>query len=179
VLRQTSTRETQKLMSTNAPYKVLFLCTGNSARSIMAEHILRMRGNRRFESYSAGSHPTGVVNPLALELLERYHIDTSQARSKSWDEYRGVKFNFVITVCDRAKETCPVWPGQPVIAHWGSPDPAATEGSHDARFKVFMDVASQITARINIFCAFRDEQLNEWNVRNIGEQFRMTPASSA
>lgn len=158
-------------MTTKARYKVLFLCTGNSARSIMAEHILRMRGGNRFESYSAGSHPTGVVNPLAIEILNQHHIDTRNARSKSWDEYRGLKFDFVITVCDRAKESCPVWPGQPIIAHWGSPDPAAVEGSRETKLKAFLDVASQITARINIFCAFRDEQLNEWNVRNVGEQF--------
>lgn len=166
-------------MSTKTPYKVLFLCTGNSARSIMAEHILRMRGNGRFESYSAGSHPTGTVNPIAIEVLQQHHIDTSQARSKSWDEYRGMKFDFVITVCDRAKETCPIWPGQPIIAHWGSPDPAAAEGDHKSKHKVFLDVASQITARINIFCAFRDAQLDQWNVRSVGEQFTITPAASA
>lgn len=166
-------------MSAKAPYKVLFLCTGNSARSILAEHILRTRGNGRFETYSAGSHPAGQVNPLAIEVLEKYLINASKARSKSWDEYRDVKFDFVITVCDRAKETCPIWPGQPVIAHWGSPDPAAAEGDHDAKFKVFLDVATQITARINIFCAFRDEQLNEWNVRSVGEQFAINPTASA
>jgi len=164
-------------MSAKAPYKVLFLCTGNSARSIMAEHILRMRGSGRFESYSAGSHPAGKVNPLALEILESHQIDTSQARSKSWDEYRDVKFDFVITVCDRAKETCPIWPGQPIVAHWGSPDPVTAEGSHSAKSKVFLDIFTQITARINIFCAFRDAQVEEWNVRNVGEQFTITPAS--
>lgn len=169
-------------MNTKNPYKVLFLCTGNSARSILAEHLLRQRGRGRFESYSAGSHPTGTVNPLAITVLQQHHIDTSKARSKSWDEYRGIKFDFVITVCDRAKETCPVWPGQPVIAHWGSPDPAAVEGDERTRFKAFLDVASQLSARINIFCAFRDEQLDEWNVRNIGEQFKTLgslPATTA
>lgn len=164
-------------MTPRKTYKVLFLCTGNSARSIMAEHILRMRGNGRFECYSAGSNPTGVVNPIALEVLQQHHIDTSNARSKSWDEYRDVKFDFVITVCDRAKETCPIWPGQPVIAHWGSPDPATVEGDHTTRYKAFLDVASQITARINIFCAFREEQLDEWNVRSIGDQFTTITAS--
>lgn len=161
-------------MSTNtkAPYKVLFLCTGNSARSILAEHILRARSRGRFEVFSAGSHPAGAVNPFALEVLEEHHIDTSAARSKSWDEFRGIAFDFVITVCDKAKESCPVWPGQPIIAHWGSPDPAATEGDDAAKRKVFRDAASQITARINIFCAFRDEQLDAWNVRRIGEQFK-------
>lgn len=166
-------------MSTKAPYKVLFLCTGNSARSIMAEHILRQRGHGRFESYSAGSHPAGTVNPLAIAVLQQHHIDTSKARSKSWDEYRDIEFDFVITVCDRAKETCPVWPGQPVIAHWGSPDPAAVEGDERTRLKAFLDVASQISARINIFCAFRDEQLDEWNVRRVGEQFQTLGSQSA
>lgn len=158
-------------MSTKAPYKVLFLCTGNSARSILAEHILRQRGQGRFESYSAGSHPAGAVNPYAVEVLQQHHIDTSRARSKSWDEYQGVKFDFVITVCDRAKETCPIWPGQPILAHWGSPDPAAVEGDDRTKRKAFLDVASQISARINIFCAFRDEQLDEWTVHDIGNQF--------
>lgn len=150
------------------PYKVLFLCTGNSARSILAEHILRARGNGRFETYSAGSHPAGRVHPLALEILQQHHLDTSHARSKSWDEYRHVPFHFVITVCDRAKESCPVWPGQPIMAHWGSPDPAAAEGSDAMKRKAFRDVFSQIAARITIFCAFRDDQLNEWNVRQVG-----------
>ncbi|BET67357.1 arsenate reductase ArsC [Opitutales bacterium ASA1] len=165
-------------MSTKIPYKVLFLCTGNSARSILAEHILRARSRGRFEVFSAGSHPAGAVNPFALQVLQEQRIDTSGARSKSWDELRGIAFDFVITVCDKAKETCPVWPGQPVIAHWGSPDPAAAEGDDEAKLRVFRDVANQIAARINIFCAFRDEQLDEWNVRRIGEQFT-TPGSSA
>lgn len=164
-------------MSTKSPYKVLFLCTGNSARSILAEHILRARSRGRFETYSAGSHPAGAVNPFALEVLNEQKIDTSGARSKSWDELRGIPFDFVITVCDKAKETCPLWPGQPVIAHWGSPDPAAAEGDHEAKRRIFRDVANQIAARINIFCAFRDEQLDEWNVRRIGEQFT-TPGAS-
>ncbi|MFH1499728.1 MAG: arsenate reductase ArsC [Verrucomicrobiota bacterium] len=164
-------------MSTKSPYKVLFLCTGNSARSILAEHILRARSRGRFETYSAGSHPAGAVNPFALEVLNEQKIDTSGARSKSWDELRGIPFDFVITVCDKAKETCPLWPGQPVIAHWGSPDPAAAEGDHEAKLRIFRDVANQIAARINIFCAFRDEQLDEWNVRRIGEQFT-TPGAS-
>lgn len=164
-------------MSTKNPYKVLFLCTGNSARSILAEHILRARSRGRFETYSAGSHPAGAVNPFALEVLNEQKIDTTGARSKSWDELRGISFDFVITVCDKAKETCPIWPGQPVIAHWGSPDPAAVEGDREAKLRVFRNVASQIAARINIFCAFRDEQLDEWNVRGIGEQFT-TPGAS-
>lgn len=103
----------------------------------------------------------------------------NSARRKSWDDDRSVKFDFVIAVGDRAKESCPVWSGQPIIAHWGSPDPAATTGSHEAKYKVFRDVARQITARINIFCAFRDAPLDEWNVRSVGEQFTMNPAGPA
>lgn len=167
-------------MSTKSPYKVLFLCTGNSARSIIAEHVLRVRGQGRFESYSAGSNPAGKVNPYAVEVLEKYFtIDASKARSKSWEEYRDVKFDFVITVCDKAKESCPIWPGQPVIAHWGSPDPVTFVGDHDRTLKHFADVASQINSRIGIFTAFRDEQLTEWAVRGIGDQFKLAPAPTA
>lgn len=166
-------------MSTHSPYQVLFLCTGNSARSIMAEHLLRHLGRGRFESYSAGSHPTGVVNPYALAVLEQHHIDTRHARSKSWDEFRGKRFDFVITVCDRAKESCPVWPGQPVQAHWGSPDPAAVTGDERTKQRAFLNVASQISARIGLFCAFRDEQLDAWHVRQIGEQFTNPDTSSS
>ncbi|MDX2185751.1 MAG: arsenate reductase ArsC [Opitutaceae bacterium] len=161
----------------STPYKVLFLCTGNSARSIMAEHILRARGAGRFETFSAGSHPAGRVNPFALEILQQHQIATDGARSKSWDEYRGVKFDFVITVCDHAKESCPVWPGQPVIAHWGSPDPAAVEGTDEIKRRMFLNVFSQIASRISIFCAFRDDQLDEWNVRTVGTQFPFETSS--
>lgn len=164
-------------MTTQKPYQVLFLCTGNSARSIMAEHILRMRGAGRFEVCSAGSHPTGTVNPLAVEVLNQHHIDTTGARSKSWDEFLGKRFDFVITVCDRAKESCPVWPGQPLIAHWGSPDPAEVVGDLEVRRRAFLNVFSQIAARISIFCAFTDAQLNEWNVRDVGTRFPMPIAS--
>jgi arsenate reductase (thioredoxin) len=164
-------------MSTRAPYKVLFLCTGNSARSVIAEYLLRARGMGRFESYSAGSKPAGKVNSYTIEVLSRhFNIDATQARSKSWEEYRDVKFDFVVTVCDKAKESCPIWPGQPVIAHWGSPDPAAFVGDHDKTLKHFLDVASQINSRIGIFTAFRDDQLNEWSVRGIGDQFKLPPA---
>ena len=176
MLRQTATDETE-VMSTRAPYKVLFLCTGNSARSIVAEYLLRARGAKRFESYSAGAKPTGKVNPYAIEALAKhYNLDASQARSKSWEEYRDVKFDFLITLCDKAKESCPIWPGQPVIAHWGSPDPAAFVGDHDKTLKHFLDVASQINSRIGIFTAFRDDQLNEWSIRSVGDQFQLPSA---
>ncbi|HET7536497.1 MAG TPA: arsenate reductase ArsC [Candidatus Didemnitutus sp.] len=156
------------------PYKILVLCTGNSARSVIGEYLLRVKGKGRFEVHSAGAKPTGKVNPLALWVLrEHYGIDASDARSKSWDEFKQVKFDFVITVCDNAKESCPIWPGQPVVAHWGSPDPAGAEGTEDQKKQCFVQVASQIARRVDLFCAFRDEQLNEWNVRNVGEQFSM------
>jgi arsenate reductase (thioredoxin) len=165
-------------MKTKQPYKVLFLCTGNSARSIMAECILRTRGHGRFESYSAGSFPAGKVNPLALQILESLRADTKGVRSKSWEEFRDVSFDFVITVCDKARESCPVWPGQPIIAHWGSPDPAAFEGTHEEKLRFFLNVATQIAARIGIFTAFRDEQLDAWHVGRIGEEHQL-PTSAA
>jgi len=147
-------------MSTRKPFKVLILCTGNSARSIFGEYLLRALGRGRFETFSAGSHPTGRVNPLALRVLkERYGLDANDARSKSWDEFRDVKFDFVITVCDRARESCPLWPGQPVVGHWGSPDPAAVAGSDEVKYRAFVTVASEIARRVELFCAFSDEQL--------------------
>ena len=159
---------------TARPYKVLILCTGNSARSIMGEYLLRLKGKGRFEAYSAGSRPTGTVNPLALWVLkDRYDIDANDARSKSWDEFRDVRFDFVITVCDSARESCPVWPGSPVIAHWGSPDPADFAGTEKERKWLFVQVASQIARRIELFCALPDAQLDQLRVREIGEQARI------
>jgi arsenate reductase len=152
-------------------YRILVLCTGNSARSIIAEHLFRLKGAGRFEAQSAGAAPTGTVNPLALWVLrDRYGIDAGDARSKSWDEFRDVKFDFVITVCDHAREACPVWPGQPVLAHWGSPDPAAFEGTEDARKWRFVQVASQIARRIDLLCSLPDSQLSRLQVELIGAQ---------
>lgn len=159
---------------TQHPYKVLILCTGNSARSIIAEYLLRQKGKGRFEAYSAGAKPSGTVNPFALWVLkDKYDIDASGARSKSWDEYRDVKFDFVITVCDHAKETCPVWPGHPVLAHWGSPDPAAFEGPEKEKRWLFVQVASQIARRIELFCALPDSQLQMLQVKGIGDQAKI------
>ena len=163
-------------MTTNSPRKVLILCTGNSARSVLGEYLLRAKGKGRFEVHSAGSHPTGRVNPLAIRTLkEKYGLDATSARSKSWDEFKGVKFDFVITVCDNAKEACPVWPGQPMIAHWGSPDPAGIEGTEEVKYRSFVDVASQIARRVDLFCAFTDAQLlDAVAVRGVGDQFKLT-----
>ncbi len=147
-------------MTSRPPFKVLILCTGNSARSIFGEYLLRAKGAGRFETSSAGSHPTGRVNPLAVRVLqERYGLDAGGARSKSWDEFKGVNFDFVITVCDRARESCPIWPGQPVVGHWGSPDPAAVQGTEAEKYRAFVDVASQIARRVELFCAFPDDKL--------------------
>jgi len=155
-------------MTARPPFKVLILCTGNSARSIIGEHLLRARGRGRFEVFSAGAHPTGRVNPLALRVLrERYGLDAGDARSKAWDEFKDVKFDFVITVCDRARESCPVWPGQPVVGHWGSPDPAAVEGPEDVRYRAFITVASEIARRTDLFCAFTDAQLAAFRVADL------------
>jgi arsenate reductase len=166
-------------MSTQ-PFKVLILCTGNSARSIIAEYLLRLKGKGRFEVYSAGSHPTGRVNPLALWVLEdRYGIDATGARSKSWDEFGDLRFDFVITVCDNAREACPVFPGSPVVAHFGSPDPAAAGGTEEQRKWLFVQVASQISARLDLFCALPDRQLEPLAVRAIGEKFKMASAPVA
>ena len=133
-------------------FRVLFLCTGNSARSILAEYFLRRLDPARFEAFSAGALPKGRVNPHVLEILgDAYHIDASGARSKSWEEFRGMPFDFVITVCDRARESCPVWPGQPIVAHWGSDDPDAVEGDDEAKRQAVKNVAMEIYRRLGLF----------------------------
>ncbi|HEY0763168.1 MAG TPA: arsenate reductase ArsC [Pyrinomonadaceae bacterium] len=143
------------------PYKLLFLCTGNSARSIFGEYLLRRLGGERFAVYSAGAFPTGTVNPWAIKVLKDcFHIDASDARSKSAEELKGVEFDFVITVCDNARETCPVWPGQPIVAHWSSPDPAAVEGSDEEKYRAFKEVAFQINRRLQLFTALPLEKLD-------------------
>ena len=157
------------------PLKVLILCTGNSARSILAEYLLREKGRGRFATFSAGSHPTGRVNPLAVRVLrENYGLDASAARSKSADEFRGVKLDLVITVCDHAKEACPVWPGVPVLAHWGSPDPAAAEGTDEQKYRAFVQVASQIARRAELLCALPEAKLlDAAAVRAIGDDAKV------
>jgi arsenate reductase len=165
---------------TNRKLEVLFLCTGNSARSILAEAITNNLSvsNGRFHAHSAGSHPKGQVNPLALELLRQTHIGTSGLRSKSWDEFAkpgAPSMDFVITVCDQAAgEQCPFWPGQPVTAHWGMPDPAAVEGTDDQKRRAFSDTANMLRRRIELLANLPFEKLDrlalQTQVRNIGKQ---------
>jgi len=158
------------------PHTVLFLCTGNSARSILAEAYLNHRAGARFTAYSAGSHPTGRVNPLAIELLERCAIPVSGLRSKSWDEFAvagAPPLDFVFTVCDDAAgEVCPVWPGQPVTAHWGVPDPAAVEGTREERMRAVERAFRMLERRINLFTSLPIESLDRMalgeRVREIG-----------
>jgi arsenate reductase len=137
------------------PYNVLFLCTGNSARSIIAEAIMQREGRGKFVGYSAGSQPRGEIHPFTADLLTRMNFDPSQFRSKSWQEFASddaPKLDFVFTVCDNAaNETCPVWPGQPMSAHWGVPDPAAAEGTDAEKRLAFADTYRMLTQRISIF----------------------------
>jgi len=137
------------------PFNVLFLCTGNSARSVLAESILNARGQGRFTAYSAGSHPAGRVNPFAIELLARMKLSTDGLRSKSWDEFArpgAPPLDFVFTVCDNAAgEACPYWPGQPMTAHWGVPDPAAVQGTDVQKTEAFRDAFRILDRRISTF----------------------------
>jgi protein-tyrosine-phosphatase len=146
-------------------FNVLFLCTGNSARSIMAEAILNREGRARFRAFSAGSFPKGEVNRHALALLRRLNYDTSFARSKSWDEFgdpQAPKMDFVFTVCDQAaRETCPVWPGQPMTAHWGVPDPALAGGSDAEKELAFAEAYRMLSNRISVFASVPFERLDK------------------
>ena len=143
---------------------VLFLCTGNSARSILAEAYLNSAGKGRFTAHSAGSHPAGKVNPFALELLEKNRLPTAGLRSKNWDEFAragAAKLDFVFTVCDNAAgETCPVWPGQPITAHWGVADPAAVQGTDVEKRKAFLRAFTELSARINLLLALPVDKLD-------------------
>ncbi|RUM96817.1 arsenate reductase ArsC [Pseudaminobacter arsenicus] len=158
-------------------YNVLFLCTGNSARSILAEAILRQLGAGRFQAYSAGSQPKGEVHPFALELLSNLTHDTAFARSKSWDEFAGrdaPKMDFVFTVCDNAaNESCPVWPGQPMTAHWGVPDPAAAEGTDAEKHLAFAEAYRQLSNRLSAFLSLPlasiDRMSLQTKLREIGQ----------
>jgi protein-tyrosine-phosphatase len=145
-------------------FNVLFLCTGNSARSIMAEALLNFWGRGRFQAFSAGSHPKSAVHPLALDVLRRNRVPSDNLRSKSWDEFAtpdAPPLDFVFTVCDRAaEEICPVWPGQPMTAHWGIHDPAAVEGTNEAQSRAFNIAFRELDARLKIFTSLRLEMLD-------------------
>ena len=149
----------------NVPFNVLFLCTGNSARSIIAEAVLQREGARNFRSFSAGSQPKGQVHPFALDLLRKMNFDVSTFRSKSWSEFTGrdaPNLDFVLTLCDdAAAEACPVWPGQPMTAHWGLPDPAVATGNEAEQHLAFADAYRMLTNRISIFVNLPIESLDK------------------
>lgn len=150
-------------------YNVLFLCTGNSARSVMAEAILNQKGKPHFAAYSAGSHPTGRVNPHALKQLEAARLPTTGLRSKSWDEFAkpgAPHLDFVFTVCDNAaREVCPIWPGQPMTAHWGVSDPAAASGGKEKIERAFRDAFVVLDRRISLFLALPLSSLDKLAIR--------------
>jgi len=158
-------------------YEILVLCTGNSARSILAEALLNQRGAGRFRAYSAGSHPTGRVNPFAIATLQRFGLPTEGLRSKSWNEFAGPgspRLDFIFTVCDNAAgEVCPLWPGQPITAHWGVPDPAAVEGTDEWKLQAFEDTFRILERRVSRFVDLPLSSLDTRDLvrmlRNIGE----------
>ncbi len=158
-------------------YNVLFVCTGNSARSIIAEGLLNQLGHPRFHAYSAGSHPKGEPHPLALKTLAAHRIPTDGFRSKSWEEFEqpgAPELHFVITVCDQAAgEVCPVWPGQPMSAHWGMPDPAAVQGDDEAREQAFRDAFVTMKRRIELMLALPmtslDRMAIQKEIKGIGQ----------
>lgn len=160
----------------NKTYNILVLCTGNSARSIIAEALINTLGKGRFHAYSAGSYPAGTVNPFAVEQIAALDYPLDKLRSKSWDEFAtpdAPKMDFVITVCDRAAgEVCPVWPGQPITAHWGFEDPAAVEGSDEVKRRAFASIYRQIMNRVRVFISLPLDKLDRLAVKremdNIG-----------
>ncbi len=161
-------------------FKILFLCTGNSARSILAEALMTRLAPERFEAFSAGSDPRPAPHPLALRVLEEeFQLNVASARSKSWEEFEDVNFDFVVTLCDSAREVCPVWPGRPILAHWGSPDPAAVPGSEAERVDAFWQVARQIQRRLELLTALPfaklDELRLELETRAIGDRECLDP----
>jgi arsenate reductase len=167
-----------QMLTSESHYNVLFLCTGNSARSIMAEAILNFKGKPRFTAYSAGSHPSGQVRPEALKRLESARIPIAALRSKSWEEFSkpdAPKLDFVFTVCDNAaKEICPIWPGQPMTAHWGAPDPAAVKGSEQEVERAFREAFTILDRRISLFLSLPLQSIDRLalkkEIERIGER---------
>lgn len=161
-------------MTERKPYNVLFICTGNSARSIIAETLIEHWGKDRFRGYSAGSFPKGRVHPLAIELLGRLHLPTTGLRSKSWDEFArpgAPAMDFVFTVCDQAAgEICPVWPGNPVTAHWGVPDPAAAKATEEQCRRAFRDAYLRLETRIKLFVALPVDKLDRMALKRQVEE---------
>ncbi|MQA65064.1 MAG: arsenate reductase ArsC [Alphaproteobacteria bacterium] len=164
-------------------FNVLFLCTGNSARSVMAESILNREGLGRFQAYSAGSHPAGRLNPYTVDLLRRNNYPVEQLRSKDWEEFArpgAPELDFVFTVCDKAAgEVCPVWPGQPMTAHWGFPDPATFEGSEAETRAIFAEVFRQIYTRITLFIALPMQSLDRLSLQKRLDDLGKAPAPTA
>jgi protein-tyrosine-phosphatase len=162
------------------PYNVLFLCTGNSARSILAEALMNQWGQGKFRGFSAGSHPKGAVHPITLQLLERMNLPTEGLRSKSWDEFAtpgATPLDFVFTVCDNAAgEVCPYWPGQPMTAHWGVPDPAAVEGSDKEKWLAFREAFRALDNRIKIFTSLPFAQLDRIKLQERLDAIGTTPS---
>lgn len=163
------------------PYNVLFICTANSARSIMAESLLNFWGHGRFRAFSAGSRPRGEVHPMTLETLERAHLPVDSARSKSWDEFSepgSPKLDFVFTVCgNAAKEKCPFWPGQPMTAHWGVDDPAAVGGTREQQLRAFQRALSELDARIKLFISLPLDSLDKMALQERLHKIGRTPSS--
>jgi arsenate reductase len=171
------------LLMSDTPLNVLFLCTGNSARSIMAEAVLNDLGSGRLTGYSAGSHPSGKVNPFAIDMLRTKRLPTEGLRSKSWDEFAqpGAPFmHFVFTVCDQAAtEACPVWPGKPMTAHWGVPDPAAVQGSDDEKRRAFLAAFAELHRRIAIFASLPLDKLKGLALKQKLDDIGRTQATTA
>ena len=168
---------------TDRVYNVLFLCTGNSARSILAESIINQLGKGRFRGFSAGSHPNGRVNPIALSLLKQLAFPTEGLRSKSWDEFaapNSPRLDFVFTVCaNAAGEVCPYWPGQPMTAHWGIPDPASVEGSDVEKMTAFRQAFRAMDTRIKLFLSLPIASIDQMRLKERMDEIGMTPPESA
>jgi len=165
------------------PYNVLFLCTHNSARSVMAECIMNRLGAGKFKAYSAGSQPSGKIHPFAVELLQRLNFDTKSLRSKSWEEFArpgAPELDFVFTVCDdAANEVCPVWPGQPMSAHWGLPDPSRAEGNEAERRFQFADTHRMLNQRISIFISLPIDSLDRLSLKRRLDEIGRTPVDTS